>query len=486
MSRMLMISLTLVMTLFVAGCVSLQPRVPLAAPAIATEWPLPPTFVAATPADTRVNTSSPTLPAAEIGWRDFFVDPRLQELIARSLDDNRDLRVAVLNVTKARAQYRIRRADRVPSLGANATLTRTGGDAPVSEVYTVGIGIADFELDVFGRVRNLGAAALQQYLSTEEARRSTQLALIAEVANTWLTLAADEALQHIALATLDSQQASYNLTRKRFDLGAVSALDVSQARTIVETARADFARFTGHIAQDSNALTLLVGSPVPADLLPESFVSEVSGIGPLPAGLPSDVLLRRPDVIAAEHQLLAANANIGAARGAFFPSISLTGSAGSASAELSDLFAGGTRVWSFAPRITLPIFQGGRLRAGLSAATADRDIALARYEQSIQIGFREVADALALSKALGDQLVASQALLIAATRANQLALARYDAGRDSYLNVLDAERAFYAAQQGVVAIRLAEQVNRVALYKALGGGWKERSNSPRPTPLEVR
>ena len=476
MSRTLMTSLALATTLFVAGCATLEPRVPAAAPAIATEWPLPPTTATTTTVDTSADASASTLPVADIGWRDFFVDPRLEELIARSLDNNRDLRVAVLNVERARAQYRIQRADRLPSVGVAADMVRSGGEAPVTERYSASLGLAEFELDLFGRVRNLSQAALQQYLATAEARRSTQLSLIAEVANTWLTLAADQELLRIAQATLDSQQASYDLTQRRFELGAVSALDVSQARTIVETARADVARFGGQVAQDTNALTLLVGSPVPSDMLPESFVSEVSGIGALPAGLPSDVLLRRPDVMAAEYQLLGANANIGAARAAFFPSISLTGSVGSASPELSGLFAGGSSVWSFVPRITLPIFQGGRLRGALGVATADRDIALARYEQSIQAGFREVADALALSTTLTDQLAARQALLTAATRANQLSQARYDAGQDSYLVLLDAQRTLYAAQQGVVTTRLAEQANRVTLYKVLGGGWNERSD----------
>ena len=478
MSKHLMTSLALATTLFVAGCATLEPRVPAAAPAIATEWPLPPTTASTTPAvaDTSADAASSTLPVADIGWRDFFVDPRLQALIARSLDNNRDLRVAVLNVERARAQYRIQRADRLPSLGANATMTRTGGDAPVTESYSAGAGIAEFELDLFGRVRNLSQAALQQFLSTEEARRSTQLALIAEVANSWLTLAADQELLRIANATLDSQQASYDLTQRRFELGAVSALDVSQARTLVETSRADVARFAGQVAQDGNALTLLVGSPVAPELLPESFVTQVSGLDALPAGLPSDVLLRRPDVMAAEHQLLGANANIGAARAAFFPSISLTGNVGSASDALSNLFSGGNTLWNFTPQINLPIFQGGRLRANLGMATADRDIALAQYEKSIQSGFREVADALALSKTLTDQFAARQALLTAATRANQLSQARYNAGQDSHLVLLDAQRTLYAAQQGVVTTRLAEQANRVTLYKVLGGGWNEHSD----------
>ena len=474
MTKTVLTALAMATSLFVAGCATLEPRVPEAAPAIAGEWPLPPT-TASTAATAIVATDAGTA-VADIGWRDFFVDPRLEELIARALDNNRDLRVAVLTVEKARAQYRIQRADRLPSLGANATLTRSGGDVPVSENYSAGVGIAEFELDLFGRVRNLGQVALQQYLATAEARRSTQLSLIAEVANSWLTLAADQELLHIAQATLDSQQASYDLTQRRFELGAVSALDVSQARTTVETARADVARFGGQVAQDTNALTLLVGSPVTPDLLPEAFVSEVSGLNALPAGLPSGVLLRRPDVMAAEYQLLGANANIGAARAAFFPSISLTGSTGSGSTELSGLFGGGSGVWSFVPRLTLPIFQGGRLRANLDVAKADRDIALAQYEKSIQAGFREVADALALGTTLSDQRAARQALLTAATRANQLSQARYDAGLDSYLILLDAQRTLYAAQQGVVTTRLAEQANRVTLYKVLGGGWNERSD----------
>lgn len=488
-------ALALAASLFVAGCATLEPRVPAAAPGTAAEWPLPPTTAAVpTSGAASPEPSTTTASAVDIGWRDFFIDPRLEELIARSLDNNRDLRVAVLNVERARGLYRIQRADRLPSLGIGAEMIRSGGDAnrppvvgapgvpggssdgSVTETYSASLGLAEFELDLFGRVRNLSRAALQQYLATEEAQRSTQLALIAEVANTWLTLAADQELLRIAQATLDSQRASYDLTQRRFELGAVSALEVSQARTIVETARSDVARFAGQVAQDTNALTLLVGAAVPAELLPESLTAQVSGIGALPAGLPSDVLLRRPDVMAAEYQLLAANANIGAARAAFFPSISLTGSIGSASTELSDLFGGGTSIWSFAPRINLPIFQGGRLRAALGVATADRDIALARYEQSIQAGFREVADALALDKTLTDQLAAQEALLAAATRAHELSQARYDAGRDSYLTLLDAQRTLYAAQQSVAATRLAEQANRVTLYKVLGGGWNEYSD----------
>ena len=324
-------------------------------------------------------------------------------------------------------------------------------------------------------MRNLSHAALQRYFAQEEARRSAQLSLIAEVANVYLTLAADQELLRVAQATLKTHEQSYALTEQRHALGAVSALDVHQARTQVEAARTDTARFAGQVAQDRNALDLLVGAPVEPALLPTGVDDQVTGLAALPAGLPSEVLLRRPDVLAAEHQLFASNANIGAARAAFFPSISLTGSVGSASDELSGLFGGGNKLWSFIPQINLPIFQGGRLRANLGMATADRDIALAQYEKSIQSGFREVADALALTTTLGEQRQAQEALAEAATRAEALSRARYQAGRDSFLVQLDAQRTLYAAQQGLVTTRLAEQANRVTLYKVLGGGWHEHN-----------
>ncbi|QOW18556.1 efflux transporter outer membrane subunit [Lysobacter ciconiae] len=477
MHKPLVTALALATSLFVSGCAMLEPRVPEVAPAIPAEWPLPPTTSAdANPPATAA--AQPQMdpgatPVADVGWRDFFVDPRLEQLIAQALENNRDLRVAVLNVERARSQYRIQRADRVPSLGVSAELQRTGGDAPVTDLYTAGLGIAQFELDLFGRVRSLSHAALQSYFASAESRRAAQLSLVAEVANTYLALAADQELLRVTEARLANQQAAFDLTEKRFELGALSALDVNQARTTVETARSDVARFAGQVAQDINALTLLVGDTLDPALLPTRFEPAVSGLAGLPAGLPSSVLLRRPDVMSAEHRLLAANANIGAARAAFFPSISLTGSIGSASDELSGLFKSGNGVWSFMPQINLPIFQGGRLRANLGMATADRDIALAEYEKSIQSGFREVADALALSKTLAQQRIAQEALLQAATRTNELSQARYDAGLDSYLTLLITQRTLYDAQQSLVATLLAEQANRVTLYKVLGGGWVE-------------
>lgn len=474
MNKQLITALALATSVFVSGCAMLEPRVPRTDPSIPAEWSLPP--VTSAGADAHPPEAGPEgLQVADIGWRDFFADPRLEELIGQALDNNRDLRIAILNVERARAQYRIQRADRLPSLGANATLERTGGDAPVQDLYTAGVGLAAFELDLFGRVRNLSQAALQQFLATEESRRAAQLTLIAEVANAWLTLAADRELLEIAEQTLRNYEEWFRLTEQRHELGAVSGLELNQARTLVETARADVARYAGQVARDENALNLLVGQPVDPALLPERFLPQVSGLGPLPAGVPAEVLLRRPDVMAAEHRLLSANANIGAARAAFFPSISLTGMVGSASTELSDLFEGGTGFWSFSPQINLPIFQGGRLRAALGVAQADRDIALADYERAIQAGFREVADALALSSTLARQRDALEDLVEASGNTLELSQARYDAGLVSYLELLDAQRTHYQAEQSLVQVQLAEQANRVTLYRVLGGGWIERA-----------
>lgn len=458
--------LALAMTLVLSGCATLAPRGSEVAPSIPSQWP-------AAQATGEAGDTPAVADVANIGWREFFPDPRLQALITQSLDNNRDLRVAALNVVRARAQYRIQRADRVPSFNVQGQMTRSGGDAPVSEQYSANLGVAEFELDLFGRVRNLGEAALQQYFAETANRRSAQLSLVAEVANAWLTLGADREQLQVARATLAAHEDSLRLIEARHQRGAASALDASQARTLVETARTDVARFTGQVAQDRNALVLLAGGPIDEELLPQDNLADIAALRPLPAGLPGDVLLRRPDVMAAEHVLLSANANVGAARAAFFPSIQLTGSIGSASPELSGLFDSGTRVWSFMPRITLPIFQGGRLRANLGMATADQDIALARYEKAIQSGFREVADALALNDSLDGQLASQRALVAATEQAERLSQARYDAGLDSFLTLLDARRAAYGARQSLVSTRLAQQSNQVALYKVLGGGWRE-------------
>ncbi|MEH6418365.1 efflux transporter outer membrane subunit [Pseudomonas sp. CGJS7] len=485
MSKFSIHALALAIAVATTGCLTLAPKLPEQNAAIPGEWPLPPTtqsFVGAQPltsdpAASAATATDSSVAVADIGWRDFFADQNLEDLIGRALENNRDLRVAVLNVEKARAQYRVQRADLMPAVGVGGQLRRSGTNSGegVTDAYTAGASITSFEIDLFGRVRSLSQSALQRYFAEEEARRAAQLSLISEVANAYLTLAADRELLSVSEATLKNQQAAYDLTEKRRELGAVSGLELSQARTQVEQSRADAARYAGQVAQDINALNLLVGETVDPALLPQKLTDGVTGLSALPAQLPSEVLLRRPDVLQAEHMLRAQNANIGAARAAFFPSINLTGFFGSASNELSGLFDANTRSWSVSPVINLPIFQGGKLRANLASAKADQQIALAQYEKAIQSGFRDVADALALTKTLSEQRQAQEALVEAAGRADQLSTARYKAGRDSYLNQLDAQRTLYGAQQGLVTVRLSEQANRVTLYKVLGGGWNERS-----------
>ncbi len=312
----------------------------------------------------------------DIGWRDFFVDPRLQSLIGAALANNRDLRVAVLNIEKARAQYRVQRSALFPGIDASGSFTREklppaltfGVGSFTSNIYQAGVGISNYEIDLFGRVRSLTHAALEQYLAQEEARRSAQLVLIAEVANAYLTLASDKDLQHLAQQTLESQEHSYELSKRSHDAGTTSGLDLAQAQTTVEQARADAARYEGNVAQDIDALQLLVGAPLDPSWLPEAFDAKTMGLEALPAALPSDVLLRRPDVLEAEHALRSANGNIGAARAAFFPSISLTTSIGSASTDLSGLFKAGSGTWAFSPTVTLPLFHGGEIVGNLSLA----------------------------------------------------------------------------------------------------------------------
>ncbi len=463
MKKTLLLPAAIASVLMFSGCATLVPDRTSVAPAIPVQWP----------ADAGQRQATDV---AALGWRDFFTDPRLQQVIDQALENNRDLRVAVLNVERARGQYRIQRADRVPALAVQAQGQRSGGDAPVTEQYSAGLGITDFELDLSGRVRNLSEAALQQYFAVAANRRNAQLGLVAETATAWLTLAADRELLRIAEATLASHEDSLRLAQARFERGGSSALELAQTRTLVETAGTDTARLRGQVQQDRNALSLLAGGTLDEALLPSAeTVLDIAALAPPPAELPSDVLLQRPDIMAAEHTLLAANANIGAARAAFFPSIRLTGSIGSTSSELSGLFDSGTRAWSFLPTITLPIFQGGRLRANLDVATADRDIALAEYEKAIQAGFRETADALASSSSLDAQAASQQALVEAAMQAERLSQARYDAGLDSFVTLLDARRTAYAAQQSQLQTTLARQANRIALYKVLGGGWHERS-----------
>jgi multidrug efflux system outer membrane protein len=447
------------------GC-NLTPKYSRPEPPVPGAWPSGPAYQAQT---------DPAAPAPqELPWRDFFTDAKLQAVIDLALQNNRDLRLAALKVERARAAYRVQRADLFPKLETDTTaskqrvqLSGTKGLTTV-EQYTVNLGVTAWEIDFFGRIRSLAQQALEEYLGTAQARRSAQILLLSEVANAYLSLAADQENLKLAQSTLTTRQAAYDIMRRRFEVGLAPELDVRQAQTQVDAARGDIARYTGLIAQDENALHLLAGSPVPAGLLPKQL-SVVAEFRDISAGTSSEVLLSRPDILEAESNLKAANANIGAARAAFFPRVSLTSAAGTASGDLTGLFQPGSFVWSYAPKIVLPIFDA-RTWSGLKVTQVDREIAVAQYEKAIQSAFREVADALAKKGTLGDQLAAQQSLVQASEKAYQLSNARYEKGIDIYLNVLDAQRSLYAAQQELIAIRLAKLANQVRLYQVLGGG----------------
>lgn len=459
----------LVTIVLLAGC-TMAPAYKRPAMPVPADWPTGPAYEGA-----NQNKTAPT--PANTEWRDFYVNEQLRQVIELALKNNRDLRIATLNIERARGLYRIQRADLLPTVGVAATGSEqrvpagasSSGESSTVTQYSVNFGFTAFELDLFGRVRSLKDKALELYFASEQARRSAQMALIGEIANAYLVLAADRERLRLARDTFTSQEASYKLVERRFDVGASSELDLRQAQTRVESARRDIAVFTASVAQDENALRLLAGSEIPSHLLsPQLGTSMV--LRDITAALPSEVLLRRPDIMQAEHQLKAANANIGAARAAFFPHISLTTFIGTISPHLSGLFRSGTDTWGFVPEITMPIFDSGRNRAGLDVAWADRDILLAEYEKAIQVGFREVADALALRGTIEDQIKAQQSLVDATQKAYSLSEARYKSGIDSYLSVLDSQRSLYAAQQVLISLRLARFSNLVTLYKALGGG----------------
>jgi multidrug efflux system outer membrane protein len=440
--------------------------------------PVPETFP-----NTDAKAASSATQLSDIPWQDYFADAQLREVIGLALKNNRDLRVAALNIERARALYRVQRADLFPRVGITGTETAqrlpgdltASGNATTTHQYSATIGFSAYELDFFGRIRSLNAQALEQYLATEEAKRSAQISLVAEVANAWLTLAADKERLALARNTLETRQKSYELIRRTFEVGVGSALDVRQAETLMEGSRADVARYTAQEAKDANALALITGTPVSANLLPAKLSDAVSAITEVPAGVPSEVLTRRPDVLQAERILRAANANIGAARAAFFPSITLTTGAGIASDSLG-LFSGGGGTWSFIPQIKLPIFEAGRLTANLEATKVQREINVAQYEKSIQTAFREVSDAFAEKSTLTERLDARRKLVEATKASFTLSEARYKGGIDSYLGLLDSQRALYLAELELIDIRLIESANRVALYKVLGGGWHSADN----------
>jgi multidrug efflux system outer membrane protein len=456
-------------TTLLAGC-DLAPHYQRPALAAPSSFPQGPAYPAATG----------TQDVAAIGWKDFFTDDKLRQVIALGLANNRDLRIAAANILQARAQYRAQRADLFPTIDANASAdvshgnggtgstVSTGGGT--NHAYSANLGISAFEVDLFGRVRNLTKAAQDQYFASQAGADATRISLISEIATAWLTMGSDEDQLALSKQTFGTYRQSVDITRAQFDKGIASELDVQQAETNLQDARFDVAQLTTQIAQDQNALNLLVGTTVTADLLPAGIGASNFTMAELPAGIDSTVLLRRPDVLQAEDQLKGENANIGAARGAFFPTISLTAAAGTASTALSGLFTGGAWTWSASGAGTQTIFDFGRNLANLRYAQATKQVAVATYEKAVQTAFREVSDALATRGTIGEQLSARSAKVDASSKAATLSLARYRSGIDSFLTTLDAQRTLYAAQQSLVTSRLQRETNLVTLYSTLGGG----------------
>ena len=470
-----------VLLLALSGCTLMPDYLQPSAP-VAPSWPF------------AVSAENKGPSIAELGWQDFFKSPELRALIAKGLANNRDLRIAALNIDVARAQYRVQRSDLLPDIKAGGSLSRartpqttsSTGSAQINSTYTANVSTTAFEIDLFGRLRSLNEAAMQEYLATDEARNSVQISLIAEIANAYLQLLADRAQQQLAQQTLQAQQDSYDIAQRRFNEGIGSQLDLSQARTLLETARVDSITYARIVQQDRNALDLLVGAQVQDNELAGVFEQADQFVSTLQAGLPSDLLLNRPDIRQAEHSLKAANANIGAARAAFFPTISLTASGGTAGTELSQLFGAGSGLWTFVPQITLPLFSGGRNVANLDIAELRKNIAVASYEKAIQSAFRDVANALVARETLDDELAAQQQLVNANDESYRLAQARYEQGVSGYLDVLDARRNMYGAQQQLISRRLAMLENYIALYAALGGGQLDKAPSlaaPPAAPL---
>lgn len=416
--------------------------------------------------------------AADIEWQSFFKDARLKRLIELSLENNRDLRVAALNIDATRAKLQVARADQLPTVNAGINGSRGPvASGAISSSYTAGLSVTAYELDFFGRVRALSQAAQSQLLATEEARKTVQISLIASVANTYLTLLADDELLRVTRETLKTRQESLRLMQLKYDNEAASKLDLSTAQSLLEAAKVSLAQQTRQRATDESALVLLVGQPLPADLPAGLGLAEQGLLSDLPAGMPSELLVRRPDVRQAEQNLLALNANIGAARAAFFPRITLTASAGVASSDLDTLFSNGTSAWTFVPQLLMPIFDAGRNRANLETAKVNKDIAIAQYEKAIQSGFKEVADALAGRATLGEQLQAQTAQLNATQTTMQLTDLRFKAGAASSFEVLEAQRSLFAAQQAQVQVQTQQLQNLVTLYKVLGGGWTEAADT---------
>jgi multidrug efflux system outer membrane protein len=462
------LALILTALLLFGGC-SLIPEYRQPEAPVPAAWPTGPAY------DKAADAAGAPAPA-QLPWRSFFTDDRLEQVIETALENNRDLRIAALNVQRAQAIYGIQRAALYPAVDASASGSKqrvpadlsSSGEATTQERYDVNLGIAAWEIDFFGRLRSLKEQALEAYLATEEARRSAQILIVSEVAKAYLAMAADTENLKLARTTLESQEEAHFIVRRRYEVGIATELDLRRSQTQVETARRDVALYTQFVAQDRNALDLLAGAPVPESLLPPEL-SAVDPSGEIAAGLSSEVLLSRPDIQAAEHRLKGANANIGAARAALFPRISLTTTVGTASAELSGLFGSDSGTWLFAPQAVMPIFDA-RLWSALEVTKAEQELAVTQYEKTIQTAFREVADALAVRGTVEDQVAAQESVVEATRETYRLSVARYDKGLDSYLSVLDAQRSLYLAQRILVALVLQQQVNRAQLYAVLGGG----------------
>jgi multidrug efflux system outer membrane protein len=458
---------------------SLQPRYEQPAAPVAGEYPAGPAYK---------DVSGSATPAADIGWRNFLNDARLQQLVEIALKNNRDLRLAALNVQRFEAQYRIQRAALFPQVDAAVSSSAVrgvqpgGGGGPnvTTRVYSADIG-ASWTIDFFGRLRSLNDVALQQYFATAQAGKATHILLVSQVADQYLTMLAADELLAVTSNTLQAAQQSYDLAQAQFEAGTGTELSVRQAQTVVEQARANNAAQLRSRAQAENALVLLIGEPLPAELPPGQPFNSQRLLADIPPGLPSELLARRPDIMEAEASLRAAYANIGAARAAFFPTISLTGTFGRESTQLNQLFTPQSRAWSFVPSISVPIFQGGALEASLDVAKIEKQAAVAQYERAIQSAFREVADGLAARGTYDDQIVALEREVAAEQTSLELSELRFRTGVDSYLNVLTAQTNLYSAQQTLVSARLARLSNLVDLYRALGGGWLEHTGEqPRP------
>ncbi|MEO6699101.1 MAG: efflux transporter outer membrane subunit [Paraperlucidibaca sp.] len=478
------ITILLTSALMASGCSMLAPNYERPLLPIASQWP----------AALNDTTSSDGRAISQWPWQHVVLEPRLQAVITLALANNRDARIAALQVTRARAVYGVGRSQLFPSIDITGTSTNSrlspssrsigAGGTSGGGIYRqqqVGIGISNFELDVFGRLSNLSDSAREQFLASSDTQRSIALSLISEVASAWLTLAADAEQLSLSEQTQQARQQAFDLVSQRVNAGVGSRLDSTAAESSLHIAIASTAELRALVAQDKNALSLLLGTHLPAELTPTQLPSKAT-IDTLPGGIPAEVLVARPDVMAAEHLLKARYADIGAARAAFFPSISLTASTGSASTELSGLFGGGTRVWSFAPQIRIPLFAAGRNLANLRISQADRDIAVAQYEKTVQTAFREVADALATLSTRDEQLNARRAITKANDERLTLAQARFDAGLDNYLSLLDSQREAFSSAQDRIRAELAHQAAIITLYKALGGGTAAPPPAQMPAP----